>query len=279
MKTFKTNIKNMLFATLSAIAMAVTAQAATESVSPEVMAVMQNLKRVYPKTTFGQIRETGLPGIYEVVIGRNIAYVEGSGRYFIFGHMMDMPTQRDLTQARKTELGIPSVAANDIRESGGAAGSPSIERQQAAEEKRIDFAGLPRSDSFQIVKGSGKRRFAVFTDPDCPFCKRLEENLVGLTDATIDIYMFPIAQLHPDSVRKAKDVWCAKDKNKAWNDLMLNNKEAGKADCVNPIDRNVALAQRLGINGTPTLILPSGRVIPGAIPLASLTGMLDSEQR
>lgn len=281
MKTTKALVFAVLAAAYSASFSAVAADKAVvkpaveaTAVSPELLAVTQNLKRLYPKTTFSHIREAGLPGIFEVVMGRNIAYTDGTGRNFIFGHLYDMPTQRDLTQARLDELGIPSVAANDVREP-----SPVAQQPSAQTENRIEFAALPKNDAFQIVKGNGKRRMAVFSDPDCPFCKRLEENLVGLDDVTIDLYLFPIAQLHPDAARKSQAVWCAKNKAKTWNDMMIAGQDPGNATCANPIERNVALAKRLNINGTPTLVLPSGRVIPGAIPLASLQPLLDAEQR
>jgi thiol:disulfide interchange protein DsbC len=278
MKTLRT-LKTALVSALAVISFSTTSVVAQEVASPDTLAVMQNLKRLYPKTQFSNIRETNLPGIYEVVMGRNIAYVEGSGRHFIFGHLFDMPTQTDLTQQRKDQLGLPSVAANDVRDPAPGQGAPA-RGPQAEEERRIDFATLPRQDALQIVKGNGKRRLAVFSDPDCQYCKRLEENLVGLENATIDVYLFPIAQLHGDAPRKSKAVWCSKDKVRAWADLMTAGKDPGnQADCPNPVDRNVALANKLGVRGTPTIVLPSGRVIPGAIPLASLNQMLDGEQR
>ncbi len=192
------------------------------------------LKTLYPSTRFGDIRETEWPGVFEVVMGANLAYVDDSGRYFLFGHLYDMSAQRDLSAERKDRLSL------------------------------VDFSTLPLADAMKEVRGNGSRVLAVFSDPDCPYCRKLEDELRGLTDVTIHTFLMPLSSLHPEATRKAVSVWCARNRLGAWQALMLRDVTPPVADCPNPVSRNVALGERLGIHGTPTLISGDGRLLPGA---------------
>lgn len=203
------------------------------------------LKQLYPNTAFKSVSASKLPGVYEVVMGKNVAYVEESGRYFIFGHLFDMATQTDLTEGKV----------------------------QNANVNRMDFGALPLEDAVVTVKGDGSRKIAVFSDPDCPYCKQLENNLTNVNNVTIYTFMFPLEQLHPQAKAKAIGVWCAKDRAKAWDDLMKKN-TVSVGNCENPIERNIALAEKLGINGTPTIILSNGTMMPGAPNAAKLEQMM-----
>ena len=199
-----------------------------------VSALASHLKELYPGTQVTSVAESALPGLFEVVMGRNIAYTDANGRYFLFGHLFDMPAQRDLTAERKDQL------------------------------QRIDFGALPLTDAIKTVRGNGSRVLAVFSDPDCPYCKRLETELAKVNDVTIYTFLMPLAQLHPNARANAIAVWCAADRVKAWGLLMSRGQTSTNRTCAHPVDRNVALGERLQINGTPTLIAADGRVMPGA---------------
>ena len=203
-----------------------------------------HLKELYPGTQVTSVAPAALPGLFEVVMGRNIAYTDASGRYFLFGHLFDMPAQRDLTAERKDQL------------------------------QRIDFGALPLGDAIKTVRGSGSRALAVFSDPDCPYCKRLEPELLKVNDVTIYTFLMPLTQLHPNARANAIAVWCAADRAKAWSAFMLNGQLNKSRACENPVDRNVALGERLQINGTPTLISSDGRVMPGAASTAQIEAWL-----
>ena len=196
--------------------------------------VAARLQSLYPATHFGVVNTTSWPGVYEVLMGANIAYVDASGQYFLFGHLYDMKAQRDVTAEHKDTLA------------------------------RIDFASLPLSDAIKEVRGNGARVLAVFSDPDCPYCKRLESDLRPLTDVTLYTFLMPIASLHPTAHDKAVAVWCAKDRVAAWHATMWQDHALPHAECPHPVERNIALGERLGIVGTPTLVAADGRVLPGA---------------
>ena len=211
-------------------------------------AILANLKQKYPSTVIKSVTATHLPGIYEVVMGKNVAYVEESGRYFLFGHLFDMQTQTDMTEGK-------------------------VLPEKAAAANKIDFSKLPLNDAVVTVRGDGSRKVAIFSDPDCPYCKQLENNMANVTNVTIYTFMFPIDQLHPEAKSKTVGVWCSADRAKAWENLMRQG-EVPSGNCDNPIERNVALAEKLGINGTPTVIVSDGSVIPGAPTAAKLEKML-----
>ncbi|OQC18080.1 MAG: putative thiol:disulfide interchange protein DsbC precursor [Alphaproteobacteria bacterium ADurb.Bin100] len=197
-------------------------------------AIGTRLQALYPSTRFGAINPTPWPGVFEVTMGANLAYVDGSGQYFLFGHLYDMKAQRDLTAERKDTFA------------------------------RIDFDALPLSDAMKEVRGNGARVLAIFSDPDCPYCQKLEADIRNLTNVTIYTFLMPLVSLHPAAHSKAVSVWCATDRTAAWHAMMWRGESVPQADCPHPVDRNVALGERLGINGTPTLIALDGRMLPGA---------------
>lgn len=217
---------------------------AAEERTPASRAIAERLQSLYPATRFGEVNTTPWPGVFEVVMGANLAYVDETGQYFLFGHFYDMKAQRDLTAERKDSLA------------------------------RIDFASLPLADALKEVRGSGSRTLAIFSDPDCPYCRRLEAEMKGLTDVTIYTFLMPIASLHPDARAKAIAVWCSRDRIAAWHALMWRDEKVSAKDCPHPVDRNVTLGDRLGVTGTPTLVAADGRVLPGAASSAQIEAWL-----
>ncbi len=222
--------------------------------------LLAQLRSLYPATHFKSVNTTPWPGVFEVAMGANLAYVDAAGRHFLFGHLFDMREQRDLTAERRQVL------------------------------SRIDVKDLPLSDAITEVRGNGSRFLAVFSDPDCPYCKRLEVDLQDMTDVTIYTFVMPLASLHPQARDKAVKVWCATGSDasgssdarqriaarvEAWHVLMRRSSQSGDgtvdrqvpqatADCDHPIDRNVELGRSLGIHGTPTLVAGDGRMLQGA---------------
>ena len=156
------------------------AQPSQPPTTPELTSLIGRLQALYPSTRFGEIRPTPWPGVFEVAMGANLAYVDASGQYFLFGHLYDMKAQRDLTAERKDTLA------------------------------RIDFNALPLADAIKDVRGRGSRALAIFSDPDCPHCRRLEAELKSLSDVTIHTFLMPIASLHPQArdliIERMRDV-------------------------------------------------------------------------
>ncbi len=184
------------------------------------------------------VRKTNILGLYEVVVGGEILYTDEKVNYILTGNIIDTKTRQNLTQERLNKLSA------------------------------IKFADLPLELAVKTVKGDGKRVFATFEDPNCGYCKKLAKELTGINNVTIYTFLLPI--LSRDSAEKAKAVWCAADRAKAWSDLMVNGTAPAAGTCDAPIEKVLALAQKYNIRGTPTIFLPSGERIPGAIPIAQL---------
>ncbi|MCU0804737.1 MAG: DsbC family protein [Burkholderiales bacterium] len=184
-------------------------------------------------------------GLYEVYMGGDILYTDEKVNYLLVGDVYD----------------AKSAQPRNLKE------------ERLAKLNAVKFADLPLDQAFKIVKGSGKRQLAYFSDPNCPYCKRIEKEFASLNDVTVHVFMYPI--LSADSAAKSKAVWCAPDRAKAWNDLMMNGVEpkAG-ATCDTPIEKNLALGQKYRITGTPTLIFENGTRLPGAAPADKINQLL-----
>lgn len=213
--------------------------------------VGQTLQSLYPATTFTEVRPSPVKGVYEVIMGKNVAYTDETGRYFMFGHMLDMSSQQDLTAELLETL------------------------------NKIDISTLPIEDSIKIVHGNGDRKLYLFSDPDCPYCKRLEKELQKLDNVTIYTFLYPIDELHPQAADKSRLVWCAKDQEAAWKALMQQGTPPANSEegCQNPIERNVRLAKQLGIEGTPTMILENGKFAQGYMEISELGTLLEGEKQ
>lgn len=234
-------IKRALTLALAA-ALAVPAFAQDDAPAP----IVEKLNAMYPKTTFKEIRKSQVSGLYEVVMGDNIAYTDDSGRYFIFGHLFDMKEQVDITAQRKIDS------------------------------KKVEFPAQHLANAIKTVKGDGSRALAVFSDPDCPYCKQLEGELARLDNVTIYTFLYPLESLHPEAKTKAISVWCAPNKAKAWSELMLAGKNPKLVACNNPVNDNLVLGSGLGVVGTPTLIAADGRLLPGAAPAEKIDQWLNA---
>lgn len=209
-------------------------------------ALRKNLPERLPNfPAIDEVSRTPMPGVYEVRIGTDLFYTDAEGNYIINGEMMDTRARRNLTEDRMDKL------------------------------LAIDFSQLPVKDAFTIVRGNGKRKLAVFEDPNCGYCKRFERDLQKIDNVTVYMFLYPI--LGPDSVEKSRAVWCAKDKGKAWQDWMVRGEPLPKADpgCdVTVLARNTEFGRRHKITGTPTLIFADGSRVPGAIATADIEKLL-----
>jgi thiol:disulfide interchange protein DsbC len=235
-------------ACLRLLAFCLLVHAGASQAQAETDALLATLKTKYPTMTIDAVNRTPVPGLYEVVMGRKLAYSDASGRYFMFGSVVDMQRHEDLSAARLEVL------------------------------SRVDVRTLPLKDSFTRVVGKGRRHLYVFSDPDCPYCRRLEPELDRLDDVTIHTFLYPIAQLHSDAGRKAETIWCQGD-DKArwalWHHVVGHDDPVETRQCDNPLERNLVLGQSLGVIGTPTLIATDGRALPGMKPAAFIDGWLE----
>jgi thiol:disulfide interchange protein DsbC len=195
-----------------------------------------------------------VPGsnLYEVAIrgpnGPQLFYVDEHARLIIVGEVLDGESGRNLTEERLRKLNA------------------------------IDWASLPFADAITTKRGNGRRKIAVFSDPNCPYCKRFEKDLARLDDIAVHIFLFPV--IRPESVPLTKSVWCSADRAKAWNDLMLRDiTPTASPDCATPVEKLVALGRKLGASSTPTWFVETGERFSGAIALEDTRRILDAAAR
>jgi thiol:disulfide interchange protein DsbC len=144
----------------------------------------------------------------------------------------------------------------------------------------IEFGALPLDMAVKVQRGNGKRQVAMFTDPYCPYCRRLEQTLLQIDDITVYVFMFPV--IRPDNADHSRAVWCAPDRAKAWLELAANESPkvpSGGANCTNPVDKVLELGRSLRVNGTPTLFFPNGERASAAWTTEQLRAKLDATAR
>jgi thiol:disulfide interchange protein DsbC len=223
------------------IALIATTLVATLSATAQEATIRKNLiERIPQLQKIDEVSKSAMPGLFEIrVNGTEIYYTDVEGNFLVQGNLIDTKQRRNLTEERVDKL------------------------------TAISFDALPFKDAFIIVRGNGKRRLAVFEDPNCGYCKRFERDLQKVDNVTISMFLYPI--LSDDSNEKSKHIWCAKDKAKAWQDWMVRDKPAAVASCdTTALERNTEVGRKHKITGTPTLIFADGTRIPGAIAAAQV---------
>lgn len=240
MNLIRLTIRSLLAATLVTQALGASAQEA--AIRKNLAERLPNLPRI------DEVSKTPMPGLYEVRVNQSdILYTDAEGSYLLQGELIDTRTRSNLTEERVSKLSA------------------------------VDFKALPFKDAFTIVRGNGKRRIAIFEDPNCGYCKRFEKDLAKIDNVTVHVFLYPV--LGPDSQAKSQAIWCAKDKAKAFEDWMLRNIAPPPASCdSSAIQRNLALGKQHRITGTPTSFLPDGTRLPGAVPLEKIEQALTNSK-
>ncbi|RZI40129.1 DsbC family protein [Herbaspirillum sp. HC18] len=261
----KTTDRLLAAVALALAGVACAATAASTSTRDEER-LLSALHKAHPGTQFTGVSRTPIPDIYEAWMGANMALVSRrSLRYLVFGRVFDTATMTDLT--------APKLAQAERLRTGLAQREGHPEQSPA-----IPLAQLPLADAIQTVRGDGSRSLVVFSDPACPYCKRLESELDKLDNVTIHTFLVPFQ----GSALPAA-IWCAQDHQQAWRRYMVDGDRSMLAmdassqsagNCPHPLERNLALAQRMNVRGTPTLLYADGTRTDGATDAADIESRL-----
>ena len=192
------------------------------------------------------VTKAGYLGLYEVYADGQMLYTDEKVSALLLGNLIDAKTMQNVTGERLRKLSAVKVS------------------------------DLPLELAVKQVHGDGKRILVTFEDPNCGYCKRLAKDLVKLDNVTIYTFLYPI--LSQDSVEKSKQVWCAPDRARAWNDMMAEGKTGNsRTDCdTSGVQKSFELGRKLNVTGTPTLVFADGERFPGAVPLAKIEEKLKS---
>ena len=236
-----------MFKTLLLLLLSVSLAHAAEA-DKTAAAIKDTLEKNYTQLIgpVDQVNKSPIPGLYEVVTGDHIFYTDKTAQYLIDGSMFDMKGRQNLTEARARHLFA------------------------------VDFSKLPLDLAVKKVKGNGSRKMAYFTDPNCGYCKKLENELQNVTDVTLYLFLYPIFE---GSAEKVQNIWCSSDKVKTWDNLMLNGVQPSAGKCDVPSNKVLALGKKLRVNGTPALIFANGVINPGYMPADALNKALDENNK
>jgi thiol:disulfide interchange protein DsbC len=214
--------------------------------------IRAEFSKKYPQANIESITRTPYLGLYEMLVDGEVLYTDPDFNYMIVGSIIDTKTRINLTDVRQREI-----------------------EDKKLKSLAFPFDQLPFDLAIKKVKGDGSRKVAVFSDPDCPFCRKLEKEIEKVNNVTIYIFLYPIEQLHPKAPEVSRAIWCAPDRLKAWDEYMLKGVAPKSAKCDNPVDKIVTYGQSKKINGTPTIFFADGKRVPGAIPVERFEELLN----
>lgn len=238
MNNFISRGRNAVAACLALLALAACAQNTKEAEVKQRIEV-----RLGEGFKVDEVRKTEYMGLYEVRRGNDILYTDEEVKYVFVGNVFDAATRQNLTKSRLEEV------------------------------NKIGFADLPLDKALKTVKGDGSRAIAIFSDPNCGYCKQFEKTLKGVDNITVYTFMYNI--LSPDSDIKARNVWCSADRNKTWREWMTEGKvPPAVAECPTPNKDVFELGRKLNVSGTPTIFFKDGSRISGAVDAKGLEDKL-----
>ena len=235
-----------LFVKLTLSAALLVSGAACAGEAEDLKALKDSLVTMLPAAQNAVIKTTPVAGLYEVSDGGQVMYMTKDTRYIINGDLFDLKTRKNITE--------------------NARGS---QRKQL-----LDQLG---ENNMLVYKPKGETRhtITVFTDIYCPYCRKMHQEMDAYLAAGIKVRYLFLPFKGEKSFGDSVSVWCAKDRNKAM-DMAKGGQTIEAKTCDNPIAQQQALGMKLGVNGTPAIILESGELLPGYVPADKLAAQLDS---
>lgn len=211
--------------------------------------IREQIEKLLPEYKIDSISKTPISGLYEVVMGPQVLYVSGDGRYMIQGRMIDLANREDLTEPRKA----------------------------AARKQAVNKVGEANMVIFAPAKYD--HTVTVFTDIDCGYCRKLHREIAdyGTEGIRVRYVFFPRAGINSASYKEAVSVWCSDDRKKAMTDAKAGKKVEAKS-CENPVEEHMALGELLGVSGTPAIVLENGDMVPGYVPAKRLASILKAKK-
>lgn len=191
-----------------------------------------------PGAHVDELRATGIPGIYELTRGSEIVYVSADGKYALTGDLVELATNNNLTEEHRRELRVKAISA------------------------------FPESEMLIFGPKDPKYTVTVFTDVDCPYCRKLHSQMAEYNRLGIRVryLLYPRTGPNTTSWTKAEQVWCSTDRNAALTRAKLGEELKTKPCADNPVAHSFALGQDFALEGTPAIVMADGELLPGYVP-------------
>lgn len=195
------------------------------------------------------VAPSAVPGLFEVVLGGQVLYVSEDGRFVVQGDILDLEARANLTENRRGELRGQVINAVN-------------------EKDMVVFAPEGQPAKYTVT---------VFTDIDCGYCRKMHSQMAAYNKEGIKIryLLFPREGLNSESFNKAVSVWCADNRQEAMTKAKRGEAIENKR-CDNPVQAQYELGQKIGVRGTPSMILEDGEMLPGYVPPTQLAELLAS---
>ena len=238
--------KTLLKASLIPLGMMYIVNALADDIPAEITS---RLEIILPGYDTNSVKATPISGLYEFIGDGRVLYISADGRYIVSGNVIDMENKQNLTEQTQRKVTKKVIDDYDVK-------------------KMIVFSPA----------GKTKHTITVFTDVDCPYCSMLHKEVPKLNEAGIAVQylMYPRAGAGSPTFNKSVSAWCNDDQKKAITVAKEGGTVAEK-NCDNPVQEQFDLGQSIGVTGTPTLILESGKILPGFVPAAQLIDLLEGQ--
>ncbi len=218
------------------------------AVDSKLAAVRVTISTMFPEIKPEDVIPSPVDGWFAINKGTIVAYVSADGKYLLQGDIIDLQSQRNITE----------------------------DSRNVSRKKLID--AVPAENYITFSPEKVRHSVAVFTDIDCTYCRRLHSQIQQYLDQGIEIRYLLYPRNGPNSKawQDATDVWCAKDRNKALTLAKLDQKFETSSCDASIITKNYALGGDVGLRGTPAIMLEDGTLVSGYLPASQLAKALDS---
>ena len=209
---------------------------------------VEAFKRFFPQSPVSSVRETPLPGIYEIVSGSELVYMSGDGKFMFTGSLWDASKRINLAERTKQRL------------------------------RRRALKRVAKDQVVSYVPDNPRHAVTVFTDVDCGYCRKFHSHMAELLEQGVRVNYLLLPLQGPQAREKAVGVWCADNRNAAM-DRAKAGKHVPMKKCDTPIAAHERAAREIGVRGTPAIVLDSGALVSGYVPPGRLLEILVSEAR
>ena len=192
------------------------------------------VSEAYPNVKIDNIKKID-DNFHEILINNQIYYATNDGKYLIVGSVIDLDTKESITENTKMRQRLSII--------------------ESIEEKNLVIYKPTKTDYV----------LTIFTDTSCPYCQKLHDELPDLLENNIEVryVIFSRNGSDVDTYQQLLSAWCANDRLDAIEELFQGELLDESDGCDNPLNKNFEYASMLSVEGTPTIFLEDGRIIPG----------------